>query len=934
MRRLRFTFRVGQKRRIALLTCVLALGAGAACSTPRPQENENTGQVAERVLGTVTTDLTCAPDKRAEILRGAWYGRATAVSRAFTACLEEVMTLGINERPKLDGSCDFSPSPPYCLVLGRRYVPCPDDPLASAPLADQIARVQTLVRSPNDIAISLCDPNLKPGSANAGVREVGLAAETLGLLGVSWGNLSTTSSEPWELIATSLWHEAEHEHGYDHCGPAAPGGMDRGDVAYAVSDCLRTVIHQSFEHCGFIEKGCSNPTALNLIDGFRSTTCACIDDPSPSVERNTDIDEDGTPDRLDNCPFAWNPKQENCNLESERARSVPNLGDACDPVPCPQTYARRQVGITQNPANDPNCSPNPSTPESTVPGAPPGQRTYQCSTTAFANRLVSDPIGSHPIDTNSIGQAANGFYLVRSVDTSTRFCQDSKRGQINCADPLNISDDQLTKWPSAAAEKGNDPTAPWHRITTGKAAFLASRDQHYSWDYDVTHDENSWFNQIDVAQWLTGPNAPQVPFPSTDPTCASGTCLGGVMWLHGDTGAGSDAHGTGLANAYFPIVPAETLRYCPTGENYAFVDGNAPRPGRLGAPRQFMLWQSGGKLRAFDARPQPETELLALSSFNAVAALRDNGSALLAENNGTVDCGGSSVGSSLKARLGTTARFLNAVEPSASIGIVDRNIMTMILSADGQSIVDRALVQGGRILANGDLVVCSDCSPSPTPSPTLARLAVVTPQAPVARREFTAFFSRAAGGVYVLGGVDASTGATLHDVWFQPVDGAWAALGVVGITLSDVRAATYSFRDKHLWVLDHGEEGRLRLVRINATTGDAKAMGSWDPEDNSQAFLSVDRNGAILLARRAEGGFSVKRLEANAHDALIVTGEHSERGRLLLAPIVSDLSYAFVVASERSPAKIVRRERIFTGEARHHHEDEDGERQEAPHREF
>ncbi|HEX7663942.1 MAG TPA: trypsin-like serine protease, partial [Polyangiaceae bacterium] len=40
---------------------------------------------------------------------------------------------------------------------------------------------------------------------------------------------------------------------------------------------------------------------------------------------------------IDNCPAVYNAAQENCNELSERVQGAAVLGDACDPVPCPQT---------------------------------------------------------------------------------------------------------------------------------------------------------------------------------------------------------------------------------------------------------------------------------------------------------------------------------------------------------------------------------------------------------------------------------------------------------------------------------------------------------------------------------------------------------------------------------------------------------------------
>ena len=56
------------------------------------------------------------------------------------------------------------------------------------------------------------------------------------------------------------------------------------------------------------------------------------------------ITADGVGDVCDNCPDAINPDQANCNLDAEREQGLidlpnglPGVGDACDPVPCPNT---------------------------------------------------------------------------------------------------------------------------------------------------------------------------------------------------------------------------------------------------------------------------------------------------------------------------------------------------------------------------------------------------------------------------------------------------------------------------------------------------------------------------------------------------------------------------------------------------------------------
>ena len=72
----------------------------------------------------------------------------------------------------------------------------------------------------------------------------------------------------------------------------------------------------------------------------------------------TDDDGDSVGDLCDNCPGSAcavpsdcsNPDQANCNVDSERARAmagVPELGDACDPTPCPRFWPGRRVADSE-----------------------------------------------------------------------------------------------------------------------------------------------------------------------------------------------------------------------------------------------------------------------------------------------------------------------------------------------------------------------------------------------------------------------------------------------------------------------------------------------------------------------------------------------------------------------------------------------------------
>jgi len=74
--------------------------------------------------------------------------------------------------------------------------------------------------------------------------------------------------------------------------------------------------------------------SAGLISGYADN---CPNDPNAD---QLDWDCDGTGNECDNCTFAYNPDQANCNRFAELQNGAENLGNACDPHPCGETSVR------------------------------------------------------------------------------------------------------------------------------------------------------------------------------------------------------------------------------------------------------------------------------------------------------------------------------------------------------------------------------------------------------------------------------------------------------------------------------------------------------------------------------------------------------------------------------------------------------------------
>jgi hypothetical protein len=653
---------------------------------------------------------------------------------------------------------------------------------------------------------------------------------------------------------------------------------------------------------------------------------------------DNDIDHDGwcgvtcpslVPTAADNCPMDFNPGQENCNFISEQVQSLATLGDICDPVPCPASTAEMVTG-TQ-----------------TVCG--PQQGVTVCTRTDVRSQTSTIALGAHPVTSvthDSTSPALGSFAPVRNVPTESRFCNNVFSGShpTRCLAPENISDG-LLRLP-------DDSAGAWHRVTYGLRPFLPvgylPRGATQPVNYDGSTRITPWNYLADSQFWLTDPQNPRIPTSSLCPTC-----LDGSFWRHGDTSVGDGAegddsvlvqvnpltlrrvfvgsHGMQLANNYFPISPSKTVAYCPTRGPFFTASGILPG-GMMGvrnvAPTmsagitsQSILWQATGPQLPFDAHVTPATMVIAIAgadqtSVGGLAALQDDGSGISLNTGTRADCG-SSLGSRAAEEMlaSGSAVWASAVEPSATIAPLPSAFVALALSQDGTAVLDAAIVAESRLFLHSELALpCGGDSPCP-PVLHLPSLAPQTNVAPPARANFISAFSRSARGVFVLGGTTRDGSTPLHDAWFFRVGGGWVDVSPENTALGNVLAATYSFADQRLYILDGiGAPGQdsVRILRIDpATRAAAVLLVARRFHPDGILGLTVDRDGTLLISSAGKNVSRTAQVVVDRDgDRAHVTIVHVERGALLRPPIVDPNGYSFVVRDRNGAVKVRRHESL------------------------
>jgi hypothetical protein len=181
----------------------------------------------------------------------------------------------------------------------------------------------------------------------------------------------------------------------------------------------------------------------------------------------------------------------------------------------------------------------------------------------------------------------------------------------------------------------------------------------------------------------------------------------------------------------------------------------------------------------------------------------------------------------------------------------------------------------------------------------------VIPATPQARSGHTHVYSRAAGQLFLLGGKSLATGEALREVWQQEVPaGRWRQVSLVDHALGEVLAATYSFSDDGLWVLDRsGPKKHMRLSIINPASGKVTVVGEW-PKIGAfdRHWLLLDQDGSILLVASSSvlGQHVIVKLTRSTQ-GVFLGGFHTGEHALISSPVVDEAGYWFPVEQKKQP---------------------------------
>ena len=593
-------------------------------------------------------------------------------------------------------------------------------------------------------------------------------------------------------------------------------------------------------------------------DGAGDACGGCPCDP------DTDLDQDGVCAVLcswqqpyavaDNCPRVYNPTQDNCNAASEiaaqqRGENVASLGDACDPVPCPNV--------------DPVTSPGQG-----FQGTCSGNATigYNCTGRKVRNGMALTYRGPRPMSAKQVGPSVlSDTFSAGDVVTSARFCQSNKTIGFDCSDPsFAMRDARLT-------DPENTSTR-YRQVSFSVGGINAARGTTWTARYPGGPVSERWDYTADNAYWSS---AGLLIAPGNYPNCSTwswaGTCLDGVFWTHAASPIGADllhsrdangnvvgVHGVELANHHQPLRPDEPTHFIING---------------VGDYHPVMPWVKFSD--PYETGNLTESRLLAIHAAfdDHVFVFQHDATAL--DVTGLVSTNASKI-------LGSPGvYFASAVEPDRRLG-TSTNVEAMLLPTGGNRITELLVTDNGTLKSGTEAGLF----------PFL--YSYVTPPS---RTGGVAVYSRVAGGLFVLGGKNATTGVQYQDLWFIRLGRTWGQIPLSGYSAAGgVLAATYSFADQKLWVVALSGASTATVYRIDATSGVATSAGTFS---YTGAYVrhgfSLDHDGSVLLfAKASSGAAKLAKLTIDSSGHVAASKIDRDEPGLNRAPLVDENGYSLV----------------------------------------
>lgn len=594
-----------------------------------------------------------------------------------------------------------------------------------------------------------------------------------------------------------------------------------------------------------------------------------------------DWDQDGVPDEHDNCPLAPNVDQSNSNEDAEHKWgfdadewSLKQGGTACDPIPC----ADAEVSVSE-------------------------------LALAFSSkwgkwgRIIRDlvdvqTIGSHYVASGAQNHVLLGELAVPDVETHYRFCQKDIDAEVLC-DESGIDRLLLHNTPPPI-----DASHPWIPASMrGEPNGLASDHEPLDHPTDVQH--RRWRYIDDFQTWVQGGQIsvptgcdPQDPLECFCTLWGCGTNLDGRFWIHSQTTKGTETDQVASPSGSTGVPPTTGYRLDVNGSSvnddqlsnhYFYYAPDAPfysvwsEPLMVALPHYFI----------YEILPLPPLDPLGwdevIDQYSYLVAL-EGGSYGLLRKAGKALVVDDFLGDNLRTLLDTPGLvWTSAVEPWLTVSRTpaDEGFRALVFAADGTDVIDGVLHQGLQAGSTADF-----------PRPPIAR-----PGSPAPREGFAAVFSRSEDRAFVVGGQHPTTSAPLGDIWTRPVEapGPWRAVDLGAFEVGTVLAATWSYLDHRLWVLDEVLDGGIsmaRLYRVAPYDGRVGLVGQWPRLGiYDRHWLVLDRDGQVLFVASSEAlkKHSVVRLEAAAFQPTAPLRAFCKRRpkALVLAPFADPWGYSF-----------------------------------------